>query len=351
VCRACSWLARKTGIAAAELRWAAWFAAIVMAATCLPYLFGIGVTPLGSRYMGFLSNPDEHNVYMGWMRQAMEGRWLFKDPFTTEPQPGPGFLNVFFLALGLVARGLRVEPVWPYHAARLVFGFLVLLTAYVFAARFCESVLARRLALGLVALSSGFGWLYAVLRPAAAVHPIDFGAHLFLPEAITFLSLLLNPLFAASVWLILATYLLLLRAWDTGSRKALAGACVAALILANIHTYDALVVYAVLLVYLLVKAVSERRLPWREAAMAAAVVAVSACPVIYQYVFFRSDFVFQTKALTLTLTPSGRYVALGFGLPLLLAIPGGVIALRERRLLFPVAWVVEIGRASCRERV
>jgi hypothetical protein len=99
------WLAGNTSIPRAELRWAAGFAALVMAATCLPYLYGIAITPPGLRYMGFLGNPDESNVYMGWMRQAMEGHWLFRDPFTTEPQPGR-FLNVFFLALGLVARAL-----------------------------------------------------------------------------------------------------------------------------------------------------------------------------------------------------------------------------------------------------
>jgi hypothetical protein len=333
------WLAGNTSIPRAELRWAAGFAALVMAATCLPYLYGIAITPPGLRYMGFLGNPDESNVYMGWMRQAMEGHWLFRDPFTTEPQPGR-FLNVFFLALGLVARALHVEPIWSYHAARLVFGFLLLLTGYVFAARFCRSLLARRLALGLMGLSSGLGWLYALLQPDAQVHPIDFGAHLILPEAITFLSVLVFPLFAASTWLLLITYLLLLRAWDTGSLKALIGACVAALILANIHTYDALGIYSVLVAYLLAKGVSERRMPWREAALAAVVAAVSVWPVVYQYVFFRGDFVFRTKALTLTLTPPGRFVALGYGLPLLLAIPGGAIGLVNRRLIFPVVWVV-----------
>jgi len=336
--RPLQWLSARTGIERGELRWAAWFAAALMAATCLPYLFGIAATPPESRYMGFLSNPDEHNVYMGWMRQAMEGRWLFKDPFTTESQPGAGFFNVFFLALGWVARALHVEPIWPYHGARLIFGFLLLVTAYVFAARYCRTVLARRLALGLVGLSSGFGWIYALLRPDAAVHPLDYGRHLVLPEAITFLSLLLNPLFAASMWLILATYLLLLRAWDTGSRKALLGASLAALFLANIHTYDVLVIWCVLAAMVLVRGAMQRRLPWREAWMAAVVVAVSVWPVIYQVAFFQADPVFQAKALTKALTPPGRYVALGLGLPLLLAIPGAAVAAR-RRLVLPVVWV------------
>jgi len=338
--RPLDWLAGKTGIGRGELRWAAWFAAIVMAATCLPYLHALAVAPPHARFMGFIYNVQDNNVYMGWMREAINGRWLFKDPFTTEPQPGRGFFNVFFLALGLAARGLHVEPIWPYHAARLIFGFLALLTTYVFAARFCESVPARRLALGLVGLSSGFGWAWALLRPGAANYPIDFGSGAVVPEAVTFLSLLIFPLFAISVWLILMTYLLLLRAWDTGSRKALVGASVAALLLANIHTYDAAVVYSVVVGALLAKAISERRLPWREAGISAVLVAVSIWPVVYQYVFFRTDPVFQAKALTETLTPGGRWVASGLGLPLLLAIPGGVMGLTRRRLLFPAVWVV-----------
>ena len=51
-----------------ELRWVAVFALVVMALTCLPYLYGLLIRPPGAYYSGLLTNPDEHNVYLAYMK-------------------------------------------------------------------------------------------------------------------------------------------------------------------------------------------------------------------------------------------------------------------------------------------
>jgi hypothetical protein len=83
-----------------ELRWAALASAVIVALSCLPYLFGLERPP-GWYYSGFLSNPDEHNVYLSLMRQARDGSFFFRDMFTAEPQAGR-VINVFWFGLGLL---------------------------------------------------------------------------------------------------------------------------------------------------------------------------------------------------------------------------------------------------------
>jgi len=338
-----------------ELRWAMAVAAVVMALTCLPYIFGLLITPPGTQYMGFLGNPDDQNVYMAWMRQAAEGRILFTDLFTSEPQQA-GFLHVYFLLLGLIARLTHLPLIWTYHAARIIGGWLLLLVFYVFCAAFTERPAVRRLALLLAAFSSGLGWLFYFVLPPGSPHPADFGRGLVMPEAVTFLTILLNPLFSFSMALMLATFLLAMLAAEKGSARLALYAGILGLILGNAHTYDMVTVYAVLALYGVVLLACRN---FRGVALLALIVAISAPSVAYQAWLFRTNFIFRAKALTPTLSPPFVMMLLTFGIPLALAIPGAVMALRGsqwrpvpghperpvrvaegRRFSLPAIWVV-----------
>ena len=177
---------------AAQLRWAGTFALVVMLLTFLPYLYGLLIRPPGAYYSGLLTNPDEHNVYLAYMKQASDGHAFLIDPFTSEPQAGR-VVNVFFLALGAFSRVTHLGLPVTYHLARLLSGWLLLMALYCLGAQVLSSIFARRLALFFAAFASGLGWLF---QPGAGrPHPIDYGPGLIMPEAITSLSLLLNPLF------------------------------------------------------------------------------------------------------------------------------------------------------------
>jgi len=338
-----------------ELRWAMAVAAVVMALTCLPYIFGLFITPPGMQYMGFLGNPDDQNVYMAWMRQAADGRILFTDLFTSEPQQA-GFLHVYFLLLGLVARLTHLPLIWTYHAARIIGGWLLLLVFYVFCAAFTERPAVRRLALLLAAFSSGLGWLFYFVLPPGSPHPADFGRGLVMPEAVTFLTILLNPLFSFSMALMLATFLLAMLAAEKGSARLALYAGILGLILGNAHTYDMVTVYAVLALYGVVLLACRN---FRGVALLALIVAVSSPSVAYQAWLFRANFIFRAKALTPTLSPPFVMMLLTFGIPLALALPGAVMGLRSsqwrpvpghperpvrvaegRRFSLPAIWVV-----------
>lgn len=308
--------------ARAELRWAALVAAVLMALTCLPYLYGLLIRPDGWYYSGLLTNPDEHNVYLAYMKQAANGRLFLIDPFTSEPQSGR-VVNVFFLVLGTCARGADLPLPVLYHLARVASGWLLLMAIYCLAAQVLATVSGRRIALLLAGLASGLGWLY----PAAGgrPHPIDYGPGLVMPEAITFLSLLLNPLFCFSVFLMIATIGLAAHAFSSNSLRSAVLAGLAALVLGNIHTYDLIPVVAVLAAYLIMLA-ATRRLTMRAIGLALLIAALAAPSLIYQLWLIRGgEVTLVVKSQeTPVRSPAPVFLALGLGLPLALAVAGAV---------------------------
>ncbi len=309
-----------------EVKWAALMSAVVMLFTCLPYLLGVALTPKGSYYSGFLSNPDEHNVYLSLMRQARDGSWLFSDLFTSVPQRGL-LLNVLWLKLGLFARVTHLSLPLVYHLARVVSGWLLLMAIYCLAAQVLSSVRARRFALLFAALASGLGWLF---HPGPGQpNPIDFGPGLVMPEAITFLTLLLNPLFATSVFLLIVVYLAAGHAFATGSVRAALLAGFAALVLGNVHSYD-LIPAAVILISYLVYLLVTRRAGGRAVLLALLIGAMAAPAVLYQLWLQRiGEVSIIVKATNQPPSPEPVYVLLGFGIPFLLALVGLGAAVRR----------------------
>jgi hypothetical protein len=293
--------------------------------------------------MGFLSNPDEHNVYMSWMRQAADGKFLFLDLFTTEPQRA-GFFHIFFLALGLAARLTHLPLPIVYHAARVACGWLLLWAVYVFAARCGADERGRRLAFFLAAFSAGLGWLFYFMLPEGSPNPVDFGRGLIMPEAITFLTILMNPLFALSAALMVFCFIFCRDALEKNSWKAAVGAGVLALLLGNMHSYDlfplgfGVALYAVGLMLL------QRRVPWPGVLKLFAAALIASPSLAYQVYLFQANPVFREKASTATESPGLLWLALGLGFPLVgaaLAIAQGAFsASRLSRLLPPAAWAV-----------
>jgi len=296
-----------------------------MLVTCLPYLFGLAITPSGTYYSGFLTNPDEHNVYLSLMRQAHDGAFLFSDLFTSEPQQGR-VINVLWLVLGLFARLTYLPLPLVYHLARVATGWLLLMAIYCLAAQVIANVRPRRAALLLAATASGFGWLWAA--GPGQPNPIDYGPGLIMPEAITFLTLLLNPLFACSVFLLIVLYLAAVHAFATGSARAAVLAGAAGLVLGNIHSYDVIPAAAVLgafLAYLLV----TRRAGVRAALLALLIAAIAAPSLLYQLHLQRTgEIAILVKVVNQPPSPEPLYVALGFGLPFAFAAVGLLRAVR-----------------------
>jgi hypothetical protein len=170
-----------------EFRWVlAWAVAITLLAS-VPYLWGVWVAPPDYRFLGLTHNIDDGAVYLSWMRQVADGRLTFVNLFTNEPVTAQQF-NVLIVLMGWFARLTHVPLIWVFHLFRVLLGVGLIVAIWKLSKLFLDDPNERRLLVPLVGLSAGIGWL--IPNAQAPTGSVD----LWQPEAITFLSIYLNPL-------------------------------------------------------------------------------------------------------------------------------------------------------------
>ncbi len=323
------------GIHRKEWRWALTWASVMVALTCLPYLYAWQAAPEGLAFGGLLTNPLDGNSYLAKMHQGFRGEWHFHLPFTPEPHDG-ALIFTYYLTLGRLARLLGLSLPLVYHLARAVNGLLLLLVVYWFFARLERDLWTRRAAFLLAALSSGLGWLAALLGL--------FTLDLWVPEAFTFYAVLANPHFPLAMALMLVIIGLVVRP-ARRTRLALGGTAGASLLLAVVQPFAVFGLFVVLGGYLLAQIAYGRRVPWPLVGRILAN-GLAAAPVIaYDAWVYTTNPAFAAwSAQNFTPSPPAWDYALSYGLVLILALAGLPGALRRwapgDRL--SVAWIAAI---------
>lgn len=225
-----------------------WSAFVVLLAN-IPYIYGYVIAPQGKMFMGDARTFIDTNTYLAWMRQAADGQVLFKDMYTTEPHARM-FFHPLFLLLGNISRFTTLSLVTVHGISRVLFGFFLLLLIYEFVSYFIEGSFERSLTFILISLSGGFGLLN--LWPSVSAIPESWFLTGWI-EGNTFLSIYALPLFSASLLMLIATFLFMLRAFEEGRAIYSVWAGVLCLFLVFTHFFDALIVYPVLIGYIAVK--------------------------------------------------------------------------------------------------
>ncbi|MEN6521711.1 MAG: hypothetical protein ABFD46_11255 [Armatimonadota bacterium] len=310
-----------------------WAVAIVALAS-VPYIIGIAASPPDGVFTGFTFNIDDAFVYSSWIKQIANGGLFIQNQFTSDPQSACQF-NLFFIALGLIARITHLSPMAVFHLARVVLGVAFLMLVWRFAGRFLKDPIERLLIVPVAGFSSGLGWMLAGIGNHKG--PVD----LWQPEAITFLSIYLNPLFLMGMVLMTAALHFLCRMKETGSRRDCVYAGFMLLLLGNIHTYDIVTVGAVWAAYLIAEAVKDRRLTWRPIGMSFAAALMALPSLGYQHYLYNTEEVFRLRAETPAPSPALWAYLMGYGLLLIFAVFGGWKAVKERRgVLMLAIWSI-----------
>ncbi len=317
------------------------WAALLVAIILLPYPFATIFAGPGWHFMGHLHAVDEGNAYLAWSRQAAEGAWRLRNMYTATPDKGL-FFNAFFVAIGKTAALLHVEPVVVFHLARPICGWVCLVSIYLLAAFVFPDSLTRWAAFALAALSSGVGWFVHLFRGPTGLHPLDFGEGLIQPEAITFLCIYVNPLFAASLALMCLVFVTFLSAVHSNRHGWIIAAGLLNLLLGNIHTYDVLVVNGALAVYLLLLLGSRAISLWPALWSYGIFLGISAASPIYQAYVVAADPLYAAKAATVTASLRPVDHALTYGFVLIFALAGAAYIARrpDSRTVFLLAWLV-----------
>ena len=290
----------------------------------LPFLAAGWAAPGGSVFSGFLINPIDGNSYLAKMYQGWSGSWTFHLPFSMDRGQG-GYVFLYYLFLGHLARLAGLKLIWTYHLARLLgSAALILGLRQLFARVFPGQKLAGQ-AWILAGIGAGCGWLVVL----AGLFPGD----LWVAEAYPFLAGYANPHFPAS--LALAAWL---TAWilpGGGGRRA-AGwtrAAVSALALAALATllpFAAILALGLIFFVLAAEWAVEKR--FAPAALLGGGLGGGAV-LLYQFWLSRADPVLAAwMAQNLTPPLPAWNILVSFAPALLLALPGALVAVRRKEI-------------------
>lgn len=296
-------------------------AAILLAVAWIPYGTAYRTAPESERFMGLVGRDgiDDNNVYLGLMRQAAEGRLLFANNFTPEPNR-PALFNAMYLVLGRVA-GVTG---WSLDAVHRLFGaasiVLLVLTVYAFIATAIRKPWYRRMALVLACFAVGLTWLFRVLFRLTGVRIGTVDA--WLVEASVFHTMLVYPHFVFAAALMTGSFLLLLRAERQRSiRPALTGGLCAALLAAS-HAFEVVVLIPAAVAYVLFDWLGRERVPGRHRWLALAAVTGLPLPVLYlnHWILEREPMWGNVVARLDFFTPDPFRLALGLGATFFIAL-------------------------------
>jgi hypothetical protein len=320
-------------------------------AIALPYAWAAGLVPDGAVWGGLLFSPDDQNVHLAWARQAAQGQLFVRDVFTTENLSDgsrPLFFNALTFLIGSLSRLTTLDVVWIYHAVRVASAVLGLYALHALSKRWSGDWRVRLSTVALAAFAGGAGWLASLLPQVLGSRVlIDRpDGSLMMPEAWGFASNFAFALNAASILLLCVIYERLGRARE-GDKKALSVAAMAALLLSNIHTYDAipLVVIIAIAAFLEARGAGKEKARgiWKPSLI---VIAAALLPIAWQVLVYANSAEFRLKAQTPTPAPPIWDLLLSYS-PLFILAVVGLISMRrgggqvlgEGKYL-PVAWAV-----------
>jgi arabinosyltransferase C len=304
-------------ISSGERRFVWLLACIATLLALFPAIYAWLTAPAGERYLGYQFNTDDHMVYAAWMRQAMDGHFFMDNRFTTDAQPGLT-VHLYFFLLGLVAKVTGIALATTL--ARAGFSILFVWLLYGLLARFAWQPWLRKLALVFVVFGGGLGFLvWHKFGQVDLIHPpasalIDWATpglpvDVWQPEGFVFSSMLTNSLFVVSLCLIIFVFSRFLDARK--SWRAVIPGALALGVLMNIHSYDTLLIGLVMLGFVIVTAFG-RQLSVAWTLRAGVIAAGMILPALWFVHVLRSDPVFQSRAATLTYSPSFRQVTFGY---------------------------------------
>ena len=305
------------------------FAALVMLMTTIPYVIGWASQGDDWEFGGFLFGADDGYSYLAKMRIGARGGWLFSLRYTSEPHDG-ALLFLPYILLGKLT-AVFVSPDSPnlatgmaitFHIARIVCGFGLILVSYRFVAVFVRGLEVRLLALLLITLGGGLGWLLSLagFGKLFGSLPVDF----YVPEGYSFLILFGLPHLALSRIAMLSGFLLLFRAllipdppraWLrytllAGVSWIVMGLCV---------PFYIPVVYLVLGCWGLAAWLRRRRFPWALFWRAVSAGAVVLPLLAYTaYVFLTNDILGQWSGQNQLPSPNPLHYVFGY---IVLAVP------------------------------
>ncbi len=301
----------------ATTRWPDWLwflnvSSVVCLLSSLPYIVGwIAQTP-DIRYIWVAVEAEDILSYFAKMGLGWQGQWLFHLSYTAQ-QHASVPIYTYYLFLGHLAHWFNISIPLTFHLARIVQGYILLLSVYVFIGRITSRLNERRFLFLLVCLSSGI---------------------MGIPESNTFYTLMDNPHFALSQTLLLfTTAMYLLRPpanWARCTVEMILMA-VATGLLASLQPHMVVTALGIGAIYIVVRWWFDRRVPKYLVVRLISGSIAGLGVVGFTYLVLNSDAVLREwQSQNQTLSPSIWTYLIGYGLLLIPAVWGVSWSLRHK---------------------
>jgi len=317
---------------------------VVVLITALPYLFGYLITPANTSYTGIHAlTPGDFNVYYSYIEQAKQGNFVFQDLYTSEKQDFP-LIKPFWSAVGIFARIFNLPSWLAVQLSRLLLIPIFIFGAYLFISYLFSEKQKRKIALLFLVFASGFGAISSmILEPGKYIvngyyhWPMD----LWVPEAISFLSLYHLPHILASSILFILVFLLVLLAFENNLYRYSLGAGIASLFWLWFHPFHFFTVFSVLVIYIFVLSIKRKKIQFSHLKHFLLVLLLALPAVIYHFLILRIDPIAGARAVqNVLLTPAPWLLLISYGALGILALIGFFLFWKEKKekYLFIAIW-------------
>ncbi|MEZ4667345.1 MAG: hypothetical protein R3E39_05415 [Anaerolineae bacterium] len=316
-------------ISPSEWRWVILFSGALVLLAFIPFLWVAitGASGTGMQFMGIFNNPFDGATYLSKMQQGYEGSWLIYFRHTSE-QHSPVFIQVLYPLLGHIARLISIPTIALFHVARVVASLIMYMALYHFGATIWPRQRARRIFFTVVAVGSGLGWigiLFGIESP-----------DLTIPEIYPFYSSLVNVHFPFTLACIAFIASVLISAFRPGNNYVPSlnngGGAVALLtfVLSLLYPQAIVPLAGAVTLYALIHGLRQRVFPLRELRWLLLLI----LPALPMAAYYAAVLNYNLTAMewnrqNVTLSPAFWLLLVGLGVPLLMAIPGIVRALRR----------------------
>jgi hypothetical protein len=196
-----------------DRKWLMFLFAGVVLITSVPYFLAFANQGSQWVFSGFFMGVDDGNSYLAKMVSGMNGSWLFRTPYTTQPQNGIiAFIPYLFLGKLVNSPGLHVQLIMIYQIFRLVGIGCCILGIYQFISIFTSNRMIRSIGMVFIVFGGGLGWLFPILgiKQILGTIPLDF----YSPETFGFLSLYSFPHLAVARGLVFMSLAAFISSWD-----------------------------------------------------------------------------------------------------------------------------------------
>lgn len=320
----------------AEWRWVILLASALVFLAFLPLLWVALTDTRDWQFMGTLHNYTDGATYISKMVTGQEGDWLIEFQHTPEPHHG-AFIQVIYPLLGHLSRLASLPTIVMFHVARVGASLFMYLALYHLAASIWQRVRTRRIFFAVVALGSGLGWL---LSPAFEEIGFMRGAvwpDLQIPEAFPLYSTFMNvhfPLALACLALIASLLITVLRPGAQKYASAESTSAVVGLLsvaLSLLYPQALVPIGASLALYVVISWLERKYSAAKWAVRWVLALVLPAVPMAAYYfaIVVNIPAFSEWNRQNVTAAPPLLVMLLGFGLPLLAALPALLRAVRH----------------------